>query len=202
MVFYLALIHVALEYQSLSKQHELESSMSSCSLPPFTEYAVSKIQLYFFECREEEEFPEVLDFVTRIEGLFSVPVVRLRNRIKDEIEGLKISRGLTAVLLGVRHGDPYSEELTGFDPSTAGWPQFMRVHPVLDWTYAQVWEFLRTIELDYCPLYDLGFTSLGMVGNTCRNPVLKRTNSRGDEFYLPAYELVEDKYEREGRVSI
>lgn len=52
--------------------------------------------------------------------------------------------------------DDAVEKLTHMDMTDKDWPQFMRVHPVIDWTYAQVWKFLKVLEVDYCSLYDQG----------------------------------------------
>ena len=56
-----------------------------------------------------------------------------------------------------------------FCPSSAGWPPFLRVNPVLDWGYGDVWALLRAAHLPYCALYDRGFTSIGSVTNTQPN---------------------------------
>lgn len=44
-----------------------------------------------------------------------------------------------AIFLGTRRTDPHGEFLTHFDPTDQGWPQFMRVHPVIDWHYVEIW---------------------------------------------------------------
>jgi FAD synthetase len=45
----------------------------------------------------------------------------------------------------------------------------MRVNPIFDWSYHEVWAFLRLTGADYCSLYDHGFTSLGGRFNTHPN---------------------------------
>jgi phosphoadenosine phosphosulfate reductase len=38
------------------------------------------------------------------------------------------------------------------------------VNPIIDWSDAEVWEFIHMRNLTYCPLYDQGFTRLGCIG--------------------------------------
>lgn len=44
-----------------------------------------------------------------------------------------------AILVGTRRTDPHGEKLSHFDKTDHGWPAFMRVHPVIDWHYAEIW---------------------------------------------------------------
>jgi len=44
-----------------------------------------------------------------------------------------------AILVGTRRTDPHGQTLTHFDATDKGWPAFMRVHPVIDWHYAEIW---------------------------------------------------------------
>jgi hypothetical protein len=48
-----------------------------------------------------------------------------------------------AVLVGTRRSDPHGASLSHFDPTDHGWPSFMRVHPVIDWHYVDVWTVRR-----------------------------------------------------------
>lgn len=60
-----------------------------------------------------------------------------------------------------------------YAPSSSYLPPFMRVNPILAWSYGAVWRFLKRFNLPYCALYDDGYTSLGHVHNTARNPALR-----------------------------
>eukprot|EP00629_Pelagomonadales_sp_RCC1024_P006649 CAMPEP_0119259998 /NCGR_PEP_ID=MMETSP1329-20130426/590_1 /TAXON_ID=114041 /ORGANISM="Genus nov. species nov., Strain RCC1024" /LENGTH=240 /DNA_ID=CAMNT_0007259411 /DNA_START=230 /DNA_END=949 /DNA_ORIENTATION=+ len=101
-----------------------------------------------------------------------------------------------AFVLGTRVGDPNCGEQKAFEPSSSWMPPFMRVNPILDWSYGDVWSFLRTFDLPYCALYDDGYTSLGSVQSTHRNPAL----ASGDG-HLPAWQLEDWSLERAGRVE-
>ncbi|ORZ24087.1 Phosphoadenosine phosphosulfate reductase family-domain-containing protein [Absidia repens] len=79
----------------------------------------------------------------------------------------------------------------------SGWPEFMRVHPIIDWTYKDIWDFLLRLRIPYCSLYDEGFTSLGSMENTHPNPNLAQEEDQGK--YKPAFMLTNDSYERCGR---
>jgi len=101
--------------------------------------------------------------------------------------------------MGNRRSDPWSRDLEATCKSSPGWPDFTRVFPILDWSYHDVWAFLRTFDLPYCKLYDEGYTSLGEMDNTVKNPHLKTDGGADGESWLPAYMLADEAHERESR---
>lgn len=115
-----------------------------------------------------------------------------------------------AIFVGTRRTDPHGGHLTHFDMTDGNWPRFMRIHPVIDWHLDEIWAFLRSPLLadrsngkeflEYCDMYDQGYTSLGGVGDTLKNPKLRWTDPQtGEERYRPAYALTADGEERLGR---
>lgn len=66
-------------------------------------------------------------------------------------------------------------------------------------------QFIRYLNIPYCPLYDRGYTSLGGTDDTLPNPALKkgapsaRVEKTDSTEFRPAYELIEDMEERLGR---
>ena len=103
-----------------------------------------------------------------------------------------------------------SVESEHLQPSSPGWPVFLRVNPILKWDYGLVWRFLRGFNLPYCCLYEEGYTSLGDVRTTIRNPALLkeggreggRAGGREGQRYRPAYELVDWTLERANRAVV
>ncbi|CCM05418.1 uncharacterized protein FIBRA_07635 [Fibroporia radiculosa] len=79
---------------------------------------------------------------------------------------------ISAILIGTRRGDPHGATLTHRNPCDPGWPRFVRINPIINWSYSAVWEYLRVLKVPYCSLYDEGYTSLGSTYNTFRNPAL------------------------------
>lgn len=160
-----------------------------------------------------DPFDEVESFVLSSAAAYHLKITRyttspptstLRSSFQDY---LSRHQSIKAIFVGTRRTDPHGGKLTHFDRTDRGWPDFMRIHPVIDWHYAEIWAFIRHLGLRYCSLYDRGYTSLGGTSNTHPNPRLRirseDVNGDGDGSaearYLPAFELTEDVEERLGR---
>lgn len=76
-----------------------------------------------------------------------------------------------------------------------GWPEFIRVHPILHWSYTNIWDYIKKHNLDYCSLYDRGYTSLGDSENTMPNERLRKV----DGTFKAAYDLDDPSLERDCR---
>ncbi|BCS18666.1 FAD synthase [Aspergillus puulaauensis] len=150
---------------------------------------------------EADPFTEMEDFVNWSKQIYHLDLARytknaqttLRSGFEDYLDK---NPSVKAIFVGMRRTDPHGTNLTNFDPTDSGWPDFMRIHPVVDWRYAEIWAFLRHLQLEYCSLYDKGYTSLGGLSNTHPNPSLWDPVK---EEYRPAYELTDDDLERSGR---
>lgn len=79
------------------------------------------------------------------------------------------------------------------------------VNPIIDWTDADVWEFIKAHGIPYCSLYDEGFTRLGCIG--CP---MARQHGREIEFarwpkykdaYIRAFDAMLKERKRRGKVD-
>jgi len=158
-------------------------------------------RLKSFYISEEKTFPEVDSFMTATVERYSLANKEFPGPMRPALAAmLEQDSAVQATVLGVRRGDPGSAKLSSFSPTDGDWPRVMRVNPVLDWTYHQVWTFIRGLSLPYPSLYDRGYTSLGNPDNTVPNPLLAFTEAGGLTGYRAAHTLQDPSQERRGRL--
>ncbi|KAI1436125.1 adenine nucleotide alpha hydrolases-like protein [Xylaria sp. CBS 124048] len=162
-----------------------------------TNHAPEKLQAVYIV--SPHSFSEIDDFVASSSATYQLDVKRYELSMKQGLQEYLTDRpAIKAIFVGTRRTDPHGKNLTHFNLTDGGWPAFMRIHPVIDWHYAEIWAFIRHLQIPYCPLYDQGYTSLGGTEDTQPNPHLQRQAEEGGGF-LPAYELLGDEEERLGR---
>lgn len=88
-------------------------------------------------------FQEVEDFVASSSKTCSLSLVRYAKGMKDAFtDYLNDFPSVKAIFVGTRRTDPHGADLTHFDRTDHGWPDFMRIHPVIDWHYVDIWTVL------------------------------------------------------------
>lgn len=89
--------------------------------------------IYF--ANEETEFPEILSFLDETKSKNGIDYYEITGSFKDGMQKL-VNDNKCGVIMGLRKGDPYTENtVTHFEASSEGWPEFMRIYPILNWTY-------------------------------------------------------------------
>ena len=112
------------------------------------------------------------------------------KNIPDGLKQLKkLQPHIHGILMGTREADPHGSDLSPLSPCDPEYGNFMRINPILKWTYQDVWKAIRFFQIPYCILYEQGYTSLGSKFKTHKNPALF-VEKRGEiEVYKPAWTL-------------
>jgi FAD synthetase len=85
-------------------------------------------------------FAEVDTFVDSSSLEYQLDLARYAMPMKAAFaQYLQDKPNVKVIFVGTRRTDPHGELLTHFDMTDHGWPSFMRVHPVIDWHYAEIW---------------------------------------------------------------
>lgn len=155
---------------------------------------------------------------------YSLQLAHMSGSFKGGLITLQSQKPINAIFMGQRAGDPGCTAAS-VAKSDKGWPEFDRINPLIEWSYHDVWAFLRLFRLPYCTLYDHGYTSLGHRFNTAQCPALAIHSNcslqlpatpqaaqavaasptddaaAGALRYRPAWQLEDASREREGRFS-
>ncbi|XP_008789470.2 FAD synthase-like [Phoenix dactylifera] len=147
-------------------------------------------------------FPDINLFTYETAAVYDLHLEIIRSDFKSGLGTLLTEKPIKAIFLGTRIGDPNAVGQEQFSPSSTGWPPFMRVNPILDWSYRDVWAFILTCKVKYCSLYDQGYTSIGSIHDTVPNALLSvAESSTMKENFKPAYMLSDGRQERAGRAK-
>jgi len=141
-------------------------------------------------------FGEITDFTLKIASLYGLSLTVCTKPIKEGLFEILSKPGCKykVIFLGTRQSD-LTMKLSYFQETDNGWPSMLRVQPLLDWNYQEIWQYILALKVPYCCLYDKGYTSLGGKTDTIPNPDLKKN----DGGFLAAYHLRDSARERAGR---
>lgn len=164
-----------------------------------TKYPNNKLNAFYIEI--PDSFPSLENFVRQTVRRYDLNLMfYCTPDYKKALQCLKNDTKIKAIFMGTRISDlPNNVVLNEWQMTDSNWPQFLRINPLLKWSYSQIWSFLRDNEVLYCSLYDRGYTSIGSTSNTAQNPLLKFTSRNGETYYMPAYMLTNEEQERSGR---
>ncbi|XP_014248229.1 FAD synthase-like isoform X2 [Cimex lectularius] len=152
--------------------------------------------------KNENTFKEVEDFICKTTQRYRLDLVTKQGPIRNALNELKMTeegKRWKIALMGTRRNDPCGKNLDYIQKTDQGWSELTRVSPILDWSYSNIWQFLRTLSIPYCKLYDQGYTSLDGKNNSLKNPKLRYVDETGKECFHPAWKLDDESAERSGR---
>ncbi|KRF98862.1 uncharacterized protein Dwil_GK27202 [Drosophila willistoni] len=169
--------------------------------------------------KSDDAFEEIDEFVAQCVERYDVQLIEYKESLKEALTHMTQDMPrIKAVFIGSRNTDPYCEHLAPMQPTDNGWPAIMRLNPLLEWSYHDIWHYIHINNVPFCCLYDQGYTSIGYKSNTVPNPHLKcsgeestngkssatngtATNGTGNAgSYRPAWELIDPTQERAGRL--
>ena len=195
--------HIALSFNGgkdcTALLHLTRAALAHLRLP-----LASLLVLYF---DEPDPFPEMQSFLNATVQQHSLTTLTLTGSYRSALTHFyshppsPSQPRITAILLGQRRADPDSHSLSLVTPSSEGWPAFLRVNPLLEWAYSDVWRLLREGQrvdrsVQWCVLYERGYTSVGAKG---KSSVTRALWDADKSVWKGAWELAEEADERGGR---
>lgn len=159
-------------------------------------------KLLAFYHKTNDIFEEEEKFVNQALVTYNLKLAHYSGTsLKDSLRQFKSDYPfLEGIFIGTRFDDlKEGQKLAYFAPTDHSWPSFVRINPILEWSYQQVWDFIRHLEIPYCDLYNQGYSSFGAKSESRRNSSLLRHDFDGKSYYMPAWCLADHQDERHSR---
>lgn len=134
---------------------------------------IDGVQVIYFP-PEKNEIQAVKEYVTKTiksynmhKRLRSIPT----NDLSDGLQQYLMSSNIHCLFVGIKSGDIGAQQMETIMNTQDG-TQLTRVHPLLTWTYKDIWDYIKKHNLEVCSLYEQGYTSIDSSLCTIKNPVL------------------------------
>ncbi|KAM3288185.1 hypothetical protein P3S67_021615 [Capsicum chacoense] len=160
------------------------------------------IRTIYFET--SNAFPEINSFTyeTHVCKKYNLQMDILCLDFKSGLEALLKANPIRAIFLGVRIGDPTAVGQEQFSPSSPGWPPFMRVNPILDWSYSMYGPSFWFARFGTAAFMIKGIRQLGASMTLfLMHYWASGTTTTAKKKFRPAYLLADGRLERAGRVK-
>ncbi|KAK2460806.1 hypothetical protein APHAL10511_007276 [Amanita phalloides] len=137
-------------------------------LETFVEQIANDYNLALHYCRHPDDASSPVSLPAAGSNLVpdqhaTIEKAKARDSMKKALELYKLHfPHITAILIGTRRSDPHGATLSHRNMTDPGWPVYERVNPIINWSYCDVWKFLRKLNVPYCCLYDEGYTSIAL----------------------------------------
>uniref|UniRef100_A0A0N4ZT51 FAD synthase n=1 Tax=Parastrongyloides trichosuri TaxID=131310 RepID=A0A0N4ZT51_PARTI len=166
-----------------------------------SKYPFSKSPIHAFIHKTTEEFSEIEAFINKICDMYNIKKSVYNLPMKESLTQLKIDfPNIFPIIMGTRRMDPTGKYMkSNICETDNDWPKLLRVCPIFDWDYHEVWRVIKALNIPYCSLYDEGYTSLGGKESTHRNEELIKKENGNVVGYFPAYKLKNSEFERTSR---
>ena len=150
-----------------------------------------------FRFCKDIEFDEVNEFAdSQYLKFFYKKIIDIKGGFKEGLEECVNKYNMKTIFMGCRDVDfKENDKHQNIEITDEGWPSIIRVYPILDWSHEEVWLYHKIYNLEYCSLYDKGYTSLGDKTKTIKNKELLQK----DGTYMKAKDVKFDIKERNSR---
>ncbi|KAH8415385.1 hypothetical protein KR222_006567, partial [Zaprionus bogoriensis] len=166
----------------------------------YREHSIESDAIPMLYIESDDSFAEIDEFVVQCVRKYHVQLIKYKDSLKVALTHMTQDMPqIKAVFVGSRSTDPYCEHLQRMQRTDKDWPDIMRLNPLLDWSYHDIWHYIHIYDVPYCKLYRQGYTSIGYRSNTLPNPHLKCDNCADSVCFRPAWELADASQERAGR---